>query len=178
MCLQCIDWNRLALAVSNNSSLPAARAGHRADGKAGLKGFAPKQRGIAEQGEPVGQVEVIPIRHYGSEGGFWINWAREGKWGRGGGEGTRDSPGTLARCGMSALYRTRYRRRLAAEPEHGESLPPERFSRRDLSVSNPDIWLGRTGKSKALEIYHLARLQRDEKEDRVVKLAASQGGYE
>lgn len=45
-------------------------------------------------------------------------------------------------------------------------------------MSNPDIWLGRTGKSKALEIYHLARLQRDEKEDRVVKLAASQGGYE
>jgi hypothetical protein len=43
-------------------------AGQGAHREVGSEGFAAKRRAVAEQGEPVGQIQAAPSRHYGGEG--------------------------------------------------------------------------------------------------------------
>jgi hypothetical protein len=43
-------------------------AGQGAHREVGSEGFAAKRRAVAEQGEPVGQIQVVPSLHYGGEG--------------------------------------------------------------------------------------------------------------
>lgn len=70
-------------------------AGQGAHRKARSEGFAANRRAVAEQGEPVGQIQVLPSRHYDGEGNTWGAWA-QGVCGRHGGEGTRVTSGDLA----------------------------------------------------------------------------------
>jgi hypothetical protein len=63
----------------------------------GSEGFAAKHRAVAEQGEPVGQIQGMPSLHYGGEGSTWNPWAQQGVCGRHGGEGACVTPGGLVR---------------------------------------------------------------------------------
>lgn len=72
-------------------------AGQGAHREVGSEGFAAKRRAVAEQGEPVGQIQVTPSRHYGGEGNTWGAWTQQGVCGRHGGEGTRVTSGGLVR---------------------------------------------------------------------------------
>lgn len=72
-------------------------AGQGARREAGSEGFAANRRAVADIGEPVGQIQVMPSLHYGGEGSTWDAWTQQGVCGRHGGEGTRVTPGGLAR---------------------------------------------------------------------------------
>jgi len=72
-------------------------AGQGARREAGSEGFAANRRAVADVGEPVGQIQVMPSLHYGGEGSTWDAWAQQGVCGRHGGEGARVTPGGLAR---------------------------------------------------------------------------------
>jgi len=72
-------------------------AGQGAHREVGSEGFAAKRRAVAEQGEPVGQIQVIPSLHYGGEGNTWGAWTQQGVCGRHGGEGARVTSGGLVR---------------------------------------------------------------------------------
>lgn len=71
-------------------------AGQGAHREVGSEGFAAKRRAVAECGEPVGQIQVIPSLHYGGEGSTWDAWAQQGVCGRHGGKAMRVTPGGLA----------------------------------------------------------------------------------
>jgi len=73
------------------------RAGQGAHREVGSEGFAAKRRAVAEQGEPVGQIQAMPSLHYGGEGSTWGAWTQQGVCGRHGGEGACVTPGGLVR---------------------------------------------------------------------------------
>jgi hypothetical protein len=72
-------------------------AGQGAHREVGSEGFEAKRRAVAEQGEPVGQIQVIPSLHYEGEGSTWGTWAQQGVCGRHGAEGKCVTPGDLVR---------------------------------------------------------------------------------
>jgi hypothetical protein len=72
-------------------------AGQGAHREVESEGFAANRRAVAEVGEPVGQIQVMPSLHYGGEGSTWDAWTQQGVCGRHGGEGVRVTPGGLAR---------------------------------------------------------------------------------
>lgn len=76
-------------------------AGQGAHREVGSEGFAAKRRAVAEQGEPVGQIQVIPSLHYGGEGNTWGAWTQQGVCGRHGGEGACVTPGGLVRSRLT-----------------------------------------------------------------------------
>lgn len=73
------------------------RAGQGARREAGSEGFEANRRAVADEGEPVGQIQVMPSLHYGGEGSTWGAWTQQGVCGRHGGKGARVTPGGLAR---------------------------------------------------------------------------------
>jgi hypothetical protein len=82
-------------------SLDCARQGaHR---EVGSEGFEANRRAVAECGEPVGQIQVMPSLHYGGEGGTWGAWTQQGVCGRHGGKATRVTPGGLVRSRSTGL---------------------------------------------------------------------------
>jgi hypothetical protein len=72
-------------------------AGQGAHREVGSEGFEAKRRAVAEIGEPVGQIQVIPSLHYGGEGSTWGAWTQQGVCGRHGGKGACVTPGGLVR---------------------------------------------------------------------------------
>jgi hypothetical protein len=78
-------------------------AGQGARREAGSEGFAANHRAVAEIGEPVGQIQVMPSLHYGGEGSTWGAWTQQGVCGRHGGKGARVTPGGLARSRSTGL---------------------------------------------------------------------------
>ena len=60
-------------------------AGQGAHREVGSEGFEAKHRAVAEIGEPVGPIQVMPSLHYGGEGNTWGTWAQQGVCGRRGG---------------------------------------------------------------------------------------------
>ena len=78
-------------------------AGQGAHREVGSEGFAAKRRAVAECGEPVGQIQVMPSLHYGGEGSTWDAWAQQGVCGRHGGKAARVTPGGLARSRSAGL---------------------------------------------------------------------------
>lgn len=72
-------------------------AGQGARREAGSEGFEANRRAVADEGEPVGQIQVMPSLHYGGEGSTWGAWTQQGVCGRHGGKGARVTPGGLAR---------------------------------------------------------------------------------
>lgn len=78
-------------------------AGQGARREAGSEGFAANRRAVAEIGEPVGQIQVMPSLHYGGEGSTWGAWTQQGVCGRHGGKGARVTPGGLVRSRSTGL---------------------------------------------------------------------------
>jgi hypothetical protein len=75
-------------------SFSAGQGAHR---EVGSEGFEANRRAVAETGEPVGQIQVIPSLHYGGEGSTWGAWTQQGVCGRHGGKGACVTPGGLVR---------------------------------------------------------------------------------
>jgi hypothetical protein len=71
-------------------------AGQGARREVGSEGFEAKHRAVAEIGEPVGPIQVMPSLHYGGEGNTWGTWAQQGVCGRRGGKVLCVTPGDLA----------------------------------------------------------------------------------
>ena len=88
-----------------------ACAGQGAHREVGSEGFAAKRRAVAEIGEPVGQIQVIPSRHYGGEGSTWGAWAQQGVCGRHGAKVPCVTPGGLVRSRSTGLGRRAYKPR-------------------------------------------------------------------
>ena len=90
-------------------SLRSDRAGQGAHREVGSEGFAAKRRAVADIGEPVGQVQVIPSRHYGGEGNTWGAWAQQGVCGRHGAKVPCVTPGGLVRSRLTGPGRWAYK---------------------------------------------------------------------
>ena len=73
------------------------RAGQGAHREVGSEGFAAKRRAVAEQGEPVGQIQAEASLHYGGEANTWNAWTQQGVCGRHGVKAARVTPGGLVR---------------------------------------------------------------------------------
>jgi len=86
-------------------------AGQGAHREVGSEGFEAKRRAVAEQGEPVGQIQGKPSLHYGGEGNTWSPWAQQGVCGRHGGEGACVTPGDLVRSRPTGLGTWAYKPR-------------------------------------------------------------------
>jgi hypothetical protein len=72
-------------------------AGQGACREVGSEGFEAKHRAVAESGEPVGPIQMMPSLHYGGEGNTWGIWAQQGVCGRRGGKVLCVTPGGLVR---------------------------------------------------------------------------------
>ena len=79
------------------------RAGQGAHREVGSEGFEANRRAVADEGEPVGQIQVMPSLHYGGEGSTWGAWTQQGVCGRHGGKGARVTPGGLVRSRSTGL---------------------------------------------------------------------------
>jgi hypothetical protein len=92
-------------------------AGQGAHREVGSEGFAAKRRAVAEQGEPVGQIQAEASLHYGGEANTWNAWAQQGVCGRHGVKATRVTPGGLVRSRPTGRVGGRISRRgeVAAE---------------------------------------------------------------
>ena len=66
----------------------------------GSEGFEAKHRAVADFGEPVGPIQVMPSLHYGGEGNTWGAWAQQGVCGRRGGKVPVSIQGTPVSCGF------------------------------------------------------------------------------
>ena len=70
-------------------------AGQGAHREVGSEGFEAKHRAVAETGEPVGPIQMMPSLHYGGEGNTWGIWTQQGVCGRRGGKVLCVTPGGL-----------------------------------------------------------------------------------
>jgi len=72
-------------------------AGQGAYREVGSEGFEAKHRAVADIGEPVGPIQMMPSPHYGGEGSTWGIWTQQGVCGRRGGKVLCVTPGDLVR---------------------------------------------------------------------------------
>jgi hypothetical protein len=86
-------------------------AGQGAHREVGSEGFESKHRAVAEIGEPVGPIQVMPSLHYGGEGNTWGTWAQQGVCGRRGGKVPCVTPGDLVRSRSTELGSWAYKPR-------------------------------------------------------------------
>ena len=71
-------------------------AGQGACREVGSEGFEAKHRAVADGGEPVGPIQMMPSPHYGGEGNTW-GTGHKGVCGRRGGKVLCVTPGALLR---------------------------------------------------------------------------------
>jgi len=86
-------------------------AGQGACREVGSGGFEAKHRAVAESGEPVGPIQMMPSLHYGGEGNTWGIWAQQGVCGRRGGKVLCVTPGGLVRSCLTELGSGAYKPR-------------------------------------------------------------------
>jgi hypothetical protein len=86
-------------------------AGQGACREVGSEGFEAKHRAVAESGEPVGPIQVMPSLHYGGEGSTWGIWTQQGVCGRRGGKVLCVTPGDLVRSHSTELGSWAYKPR-------------------------------------------------------------------
>jgi hypothetical protein len=86
-------------------------AGQGACREVGSEGFEAKHRAVADFGEPVGPIQVMPSLHYGGEGNTWGAWAQQGVCGRRGGKVLCVTPGDLVRSHSTELGSWAYKLR-------------------------------------------------------------------
>lgn len=103
-------------------------AGQGAHREVGSEGFAAKRRAVAEQGEPVGQIQATPSRHYGGEGNTWGAWTQQGVCGRHGGEGARVTSGDLVRSRPTGRVSGRISRKAKSQGCRARSRSDPRYS--------------------------------------------------
>jgi hypothetical protein len=96
-------------------------AGQGAHREVGSGGFEAKHRAVAEIGEPVGPIQVMPSLHYGGEGNTWGTWTQQGVCGRRGGKVLCVTPGGLVRSRSTGLGSWAYKPRgeIAGEAVRG-----------------------------------------------------------
>ena len=78
-------------------------AGQGACREVGSEGFEAKHRAVADIGEPVGPIQVMPSLHYRGEGNTWGIWTQQGVCGRRGGKVLCVTPGGLVRSHSTEL---------------------------------------------------------------------------
>ena len=83
------------VAVVGRRVMLAGGAGQGAHREVGSGGFEAKHRAVADIGEPVGLIQMMPSPHYGGEGNTWGIWAQQGVCGRRGGKVLCVTPGDL-----------------------------------------------------------------------------------
>ena len=93
-------WSGAGLGLGVLGFFGAGQGAHR---EVGSEGFEANRRAVAEIGEPVGQIQVIPSLHYGGEGSTWGAWTQQGVCGRHGGKGACVTPGGLVRSRSTGL---------------------------------------------------------------------------
>lgn len=86
-------------------------AGQGAHREVGSEGFEAKHRAVAEIGEPVGPIQVMPSLHYGGEGNTWGTWTQQGVCGRRGVKVLCVTPGYLVRSHPTGLGSWAYKPR-------------------------------------------------------------------
>jgi hypothetical protein len=94
MSARCLSSASCGCVPGSRRSECAGQGAHR---EVGSEGFEANRRAVADEGEPVGQIQVMPSLHYGGEGSTWGAWAQQGVCGRHGGKAARVTPGGLAR---------------------------------------------------------------------------------
>jgi hypothetical protein len=100
------------VAVSNGCCVVlTGGAGQGAHREVGSGGFEAKHRAVAEIGEPVGPIQVMPSLHYGGEGNTWGTWTQQGVCGRRGGKVLCVTPGDLVRSRSTGLGSWAYKPR-------------------------------------------------------------------
>lgn len=100
------------MAVSNGCCVVlTGSAGQGAHREVGSEGFEAKHRAVAEIGEPVGPIQVMPSLHYGGEGNTWGTWTQQGVCGRRGGKVLCVTPGDLVRSRSTGLGSWAYKPR-------------------------------------------------------------------
>jgi hypothetical protein len=87
-------------------------AGQGACREVGSEGFEAKHRAVAEIGEPVGPIQVMPSLHYGGEGNTWGAWAQQGVCGRRGGKVLCVTPGGFVRSHSTGWVAVRISRKV------------------------------------------------------------------
>jgi hypothetical protein len=86
-------------------------AGQGAHREVGSEGFEAKHRAVAEIGEPVGPIQMMPSLHYGGEGNTWGIWTQQGVCGRRGGKVLCVTLGDLVRSHSTELGSWAYKPR-------------------------------------------------------------------
>ena len=86
-------------------------AGQGAYREVGSEGFEAKHRAVADIGEPVGPIQVMPSLHYGGEGNTWGIGTQQGVCGRRGGKVLCVTPGGLVRSHLTELGSGAYKPR-------------------------------------------------------------------
>jgi hypothetical protein len=86
-------------------------AGQGAHREVGSEGFEAKHRAVADIGEPVGPIQVMPSLHYGGEGNTWGTWAQQGVCGRRGVKVLCVTPGDLVWSRSTGLGSRAYKPR-------------------------------------------------------------------
>ncbi len=92
-------------------AVPIEGAGQGAHREVGSEGFEAKRRAVADIGEPVGPIQMMPSLHYGGEGNTWGIWTQQGVCGRRGGKVLCVTPGGLVRSRSTELGSWAYKPR-------------------------------------------------------------------
>ena len=90
-------------------------AGQGACREVGSEGFEAKHRAVADFGEPVGPIQVMPSLHYRGEGNTWGAWAQQGVCGRRGGKVLCVTPGGLVRSHSTEWVAGRISRKVKSQ---------------------------------------------------------------
>jgi hypothetical protein len=130
-------------------------AGQGAHREVGSEGFEAKHRAVADIGEPVGPIQMMPSLHYGGEGSTWGIWAQQGVCGRRGGKVLCVTPGDLVRSYSTELGSWAYKPRgeIAGdavrevgvirgtdEPRHNRNLGTVVWVRRQAATQKAPTW--------------------------------------
>jgi hypothetical protein len=99
------------VAVARCWAVPIEGAGQGAHREVGSEGFEAKHRAVADIGEPVGPIQMMPSPHYGGEGNTWGIWTQQGVCGRRGGKVLCVTPGGLVRSRSTELGSWAYKPR-------------------------------------------------------------------
>jgi hypothetical protein len=133
----------------------SAGAGQGAHREVGSEGFEAKHRAVAENGEPVGPIQMMPSLHYGGEGNTWGIWTQQGVCGRRGGKVLCVTPGGLVRSHSTELGSGVYKPRGeiasdavrevgvtcgTAEPRNNRSLGTAVWVRRRAATQKALTW--------------------------------------
>ena len=130
-------------------------AGQGADREEGSEGFEAKHRAVADIGEPVGPIQMMPSLHYGGEGNTWGIWTQQGVCGRRGGKVLCVTPGGLVWSHSTALGSWAYKprgeivseavrevgvTRGTAEPRNTRNLGTAVWVRRRVATHKAPTW--------------------------------------